>query len=105
MGRFLQNLSFTRLYHIRPWGKRAFRENFFRGRLGRKPSEINEIAERKTGRRGQIWPLFPGQEETAPLTEKRNPRILTAEKENNSLQGGVRFPTGGTAHEPQGMIR
>ena len=24
---------------------------------------------------------------------------------NQDLQGGVRFPTGGKAHEPQGMIR
>ena len=28
-----------------------------------------------------------------------------ANKLNKNLQGGVKVPTGGTAHEPQGMIR
>ena len=31
--------------------------------------------------------------------------IYTFFELNSNLQGRVQFPTGGTAHEPQGMIR
>ena len=43
--------------------------------------------------------IFPELLDIRPLPVYNNTQL------NQYLQGRVRFPTGGTAHEPQGMIR